>query len=56
MAFTAPGVIDYKADTIVANQEHADLATVEGLRTWRDMVIAEASRSLSRCLRPCKAA
>jgi|SRR5580704_891834 TetR/AcrR family transcriptional repressor of nem operon len=36
-------VIDYQADTIVANQERADLATLEGVRTWRDMVIAEAS-------------
>ena len=36
-------VIDYQADTIVANHEHADLGTLQGLRTWRDMVIAEAS-------------
>jgi AcrR family transcriptional regulator len=35
-------VIDDQADTIVGNQQHADLGTVEGLRAWRDMVIAEA--------------
>jgi TetR/AcrR family transcriptional regulator, transcriptional repressor for nem operon len=35
-------VIDHQADTIVGHQEHADLGTIEGLRAWRDMVIAEA--------------
>jgi TetR/AcrR family transcriptional repressor of nem operon len=35
-------VIDHQADTIVGNQQHADLGTIEGLRAWRDMVIAEA--------------
>lgn len=35
-------VISRQADVIVANQERADLATAEGLRAWRDMVIAAA--------------
>lgn len=35
-------VIDWQADVIVGNTEHADLGTVEGLRAWRDMVIAAA--------------
>ncbi|MFI5065116.1 MAG: TetR/AcrR family transcriptional regulator [Streptosporangiales bacterium] len=35
-------VIDHQAGVIVGNQEHADLGTIEGLRAWRDMVIAEA--------------
>lgn len=35
-------VIDYQAGVIVGNQEQADLGTVEGLRAWRDMVIAAA--------------
>ena len=35
-------VISRQADVVVANQERADLATAEGLRAWRDMVIAEA--------------
>src|ERR1700727_1080558 len=33
-------VIDYQADTIVNNQQHANLGTVKGLRAWRNMVIA----------------
>jgi TetR/AcrR family transcriptional repressor of nem operon len=36
------GVINRQADVIVGNQEQADLATAEGLRAWRDMVIAAA--------------
>ena len=35
-------VISRQADVIVANHERADLATTEGLRAWRDMVIAAA--------------
>jgi len=35
-------VIRRQADVIVANQERADLATTEGLRAWREMVIAAA--------------
>jgi TetR/AcrR family transcriptional repressor of nem operon len=35
-------VIDRQADAIVGNQEQADLGTLEGLRAWRDMVIAAA--------------
>jgi TetR/AcrR family transcriptional repressor of nem operon len=35
-------VIGHQADVIVGNQQHADLGTIEGLRAWRDMVIAAA--------------
>jgi TetR/AcrR family transcriptional regulator, transcriptional repressor for nem operon len=35
-------VIGHQAGVIVGNQEQADLGTSEGLRAWRDMVIAEA--------------
>jgi TetR/AcrR family transcriptional repressor of nem operon len=35
-------VIDRQADAIVGNQEQADLGTLEGMRAWRDMVIAAA--------------
>lgn len=35
-------VIDHQADAIVGNQERADLATIDGLRAWRDAVIAHA--------------
>ena len=35
-------VIDHQADVIVGNQEQADLGTAEGMRAWRDMVIAAA--------------
>ena len=38
-------VIDRQAETITANQRHADLSSPEGLRTWRNMVIAEAGSS-----------
>jgi TetR/AcrR family transcriptional repressor of nem operon len=38
-------VIDHQADAIVGNQEQADLGTVEGIRAWRDMVIAAARGS-----------
>jgi len=35
-------VIDHQADVIVGSQEQADLGTVEGIRAWREMVIAAA--------------
>jgi TetR/AcrR family transcriptional repressor of nem operon len=35
-------VISHQAGIIVGNQEQADLGTIEGLRAWRDMVIAAA--------------
>jgi TetR/AcrR family transcriptional repressor of nem operon len=35
-------VIDHQADVIVGNQERAALGTAEGVRAWRDMVIAAA--------------
>src|SRR5487761_350062 len=37
-------VIDYQADTIVSNQRHADLGSVQGVQAWRDMVIYAAER------------
>jgi TetR/AcrR family transcriptional regulator, transcriptional repressor for nem operon len=38
-------VIDHQADTVVDNQRHADLASIEGLRAWRDMLLAQARSS-----------
>jgi TetR/AcrR family transcriptional repressor of nem operon len=35
-------VIDHQADIIVANQEQAALGTTEGVKAWRDMVVAAA--------------
>jgi AcrR family transcriptional regulator len=35
-------VIDYQAEAITGNQRRADLATAEGRRAWRDMVVAQA--------------
>ena len=35
-------VISYQADVIAGNQRQADLGSAEGLRAWRDMVIAQA--------------
>jgi len=35
-------VIDHQASVIVGNQEQADLGTTEGIKAWRDMVIAAA--------------
>ena len=35
-------VIDHQADAIVGNTERADLGTFDGLRAWRDMVVATA--------------
>ena len=41
-------VIDYQAETITANQRQADLGSPDGLRAWRDMVLAEADRTQGR--------
>ena len=38
-------VIGHQADTIVGTTERAGLGTREGLRAWRDLVIAEAART-----------
>jgi TetR/AcrR family transcriptional regulator, transcriptional repressor for nem operon len=38
-------VIDRQAETIAAGQRQADLSTPEGLRTWRNMVIAQVESS-----------
>ena len=38
-------VIDHQAHTITDNQRQADLGTTEGLRTWRDTIIAQAKSS-----------
>ena len=38
-------VIDYQAATITGNQRRADLGSPEGLRAWRDAVIAQAKNS-----------
>jgi TetR/AcrR family transcriptional repressor of nem operon len=38
-------VIDHQADAIVGNTERAGLGTPEGLRAWRDLVVAQAVRS-----------
>jgi TetR/AcrR family transcriptional regulator, transcriptional repressor for nem operon len=35
-------VISHQADVIATGQRQADLGTAEGLRAWRDMVIAQA--------------
>jgi AcrR family transcriptional regulator len=35
-------VIGHQAGIIVGNQEQADLSTTEGIKAWRDMVIAAA--------------
>src|SRR5271166_694976 len=34
-------VISYRADVIAGNQRQPDLGSAEGLRAWRDMVIAQ---------------
>ena len=41
-------VIDYQADHLVANQERADLGTVEGLRAWRDFVVDHTTETFGR--------
>jgi AcrR family transcriptional regulator len=38
-------VIDHQADAIVGNTERAGLGTPEGLRAWRELVVAQAARS-----------
>ena len=38
-------VISHQADTIAENQRQADLGSLEGLRAWRDTVIAQAESS-----------
>jgi TetR/AcrR family transcriptional regulator, transcriptional repressor for nem operon len=38
-------VIDYQAGTITGNQRQADLGRPEGLRAWRDTVIAQVKSS-----------
>jgi TetR/AcrR family transcriptional repressor of nem operon len=41
-------VIDYQADTIVNNQQHANLGTVKGLRAWRNMVIGAVNSTKAK--------
>jgi len=41
-------VIDYQAGTIAGNQRQADLGSPEGLRAWRDTVIAQVKSSESK--------
>jgi TetR/AcrR family transcriptional regulator, transcriptional repressor for nem operon len=41
-------VASHQAETITGNQRQADLGTPEGLRAWRDMVIAQAKRGQGR--------
>ena len=38
-------VIDYQARTITGHQQQADLGSPEGLRAWRDTVIAQVNSS-----------
>ena len=38
-------VINHQAGTIAGNQRQADLGSLEGLRAWRDTVIAQAKSS-----------
>jgi TetR/AcrR family transcriptional repressor of nem operon len=41
----APAVIGYQAGTVTGNQRQADLGSPQGLRAWREMMIAEAKSS-----------
>jgi TetR/AcrR family transcriptional regulator, transcriptional repressor for nem operon len=41
-------VIDHQAGIIACHQRQADLGTLNGLRAWRDMVIAEANSTQAR--------
>jgi TetR/AcrR family transcriptional regulator, transcriptional repressor for nem operon len=41
-------VIDHQAAAVTVNQRRADLASPEGLRAWRDMVINQARANESR--------
>ncbi len=37
-------VIDHQADAVLHTQQNADLTSTDGLRAWRDLIIAEAGR------------
>ena len=41
-------VIDHQADVIVGTTGRADLASAEGIRAWRDMIIAQAKSTEAR--------
>jgi TetR/AcrR family transcriptional repressor of nem operon len=41
-------VIGHQADAIVGNTERAGLGTPDGLRAWRDLVVAQAARGSGR--------
>jgi TetR/AcrR family transcriptional regulator, transcriptional repressor for nem operon len=41
-------VIGYQAETITGNQQQADLGSPQGLRAWRDTVIAQVKSSQGR--------
>jgi AcrR family transcriptional regulator len=41
-------VINFQADAIVTNQQHANLGTFKGLRAWRNMVIAAAKSNKAK--------
>jgi TetR/AcrR family transcriptional repressor of nem operon len=41
-------VTSYQADLIAGHQRQADLSSAEGLRAWRDMIIAQASSERGR--------
>jgi TetR/AcrR family transcriptional regulator, transcriptional repressor for nem operon len=41
-------VIGYQAGTIAGNQRQADLGSPEGLRAWRDMVVAQVKGTQGR--------
>ena len=41
-------VVAHQADTVVSHQSQARLGSPEGLRAWRDMVVAEARKSDGR--------
>ena len=38
-------VIDHQADAVLHTQQQADLTSADGLRDWRNMIIAEAGRT-----------
>jgi AcrR family transcriptional regulator len=38
-------VIGYQAGTVTGNQRQADLGSLDGLRAWRDMAVAQADSS-----------
>jgi AcrR family transcriptional regulator len=43
-------VIGHQADIIAGNQEQADLGTTEGIKAWRDMVLALAASAVAAAL------